>query len=82
MDMPAYPFVNFEPLLPWFGRDISAFQQYVFPQLVWTSVGRLSHCFNVEKMKTIILRCKGVTDMPGLDEEVGHIQKPPVAPHF
>ena len=80
--MPVYPFVNFEPLLSRFGRDISAFQHHVFPQLVWTNVGRLDHFFNVEKVRTIILRRKGVTDMPGLDEEVGRVQKPPLPPHF
>jgi len=69
-DMPAYPYVNFEPLLPRFGHAITAIQHHVFPQLVWTSVGRLNHVFNVEKVKTIILRRKGVTKMPGLNEEV------------
>ena len=82
VDMPAYPYVNFAPLLSRFGRDITAFQHHVFPQLVWTSVGRLDHIFNVEKVRTVILRRKGVTDMPGLEEEVGRVQKPLAAPHY
>ena len=81
-DMPAYPYVNFEPLLPRFGRDITALQHYAFPQLIWTSVGRLDHVFKVEKTKVIILRRKGVKDVLGLDEEVERILRPPVAPHF
>jgi hypothetical protein len=80
--MPAYPYINFEPHLSWFGRNITAFQHHVFPQLVWTSVGRLNHVFNVEKVKTIILRRKGVTDMPGFDEEVDRVQKPLITPHY
>lgn len=82
VDMPAYPYINFEPHLPRFGHNITAFQHHVFPQLVWTSVARLNHVFNVEKVKTIILRRKGVTDMPGLDEEVNRVQKPLAAPHY
>jgi hypothetical protein len=81
-DMPAYPYINFEPLLPRFGPNINAIQHHVFPQLVWTSVGRLNHIFNVEKVKTIILRRKGVTKMPGLNEEVERVQKPLLPPHF
>jgi hypothetical protein len=81
-DMPAYPYVNFEPLLPRFGHDITAFQHHLFPQLVWTTVGCLNHVFNVEKVKTIILRRKGVLEMPGLDEEVDRVQKPLLPPHF
>ena len=81
-DMPAYPYINFEPLLPRFGRDITALQHYAFPQLIWTSVGRLDHVFNVEKTKTIVLRRKGVKDVLGLDEEVERILRPSVAPHF
>jgi hypothetical protein len=63
-------------------REITVFQHHVFLQLVWTSVGWLNHVFNVEKVKTIILHCKGVTYMPGLDEEVDHIQKPLLSPHY
>jgi hypothetical protein len=54
----------------------------MFPQLVWTNVGHLDHGFNVEKVKTIVLRCTGVTDMPGLEEEVERIQKLLVVPHY
>ena len=68
-------YIDFEPHLSWFGHNITAFQHHVFPQLIWTSVGWLNHVFNVEKVKTIILCCKGVMDIPGLDEEVDCVQK-------
>jgi hypothetical protein len=80
--MPAYPYINFEPHLSWFGHNITAIQHHVFLQLMWTSFSWLNHIFNVEKVKITILHCKGVTDMPGLDEEVAHVQKPLIAPHY
>ena len=80
--MPAYPYVNFAPLLPQFGHEIASFQHHMFPQLVWTNVSRLNYVFNVEKVKTIVLRRTGVTDMPGLEEEVECIQTPVVVPHY
>lgn len=82
IDMPAYPYVNFEPHLPRFGHNITAFQHHIFLQLIWTSVSQLNHIFNVEKVKTIILCHKGVMNMPRLDEEVDHIQKLLIAPHY
>ena len=54
-DMPAYPYVNFQPLLPRICHVIITIQHHVFPQVVWTSVGHLNHVFNVEGVKTIIL---------------------------
>ena len=80
--MPAYLYVNFGPLLSQFGHEITSFQHHMFPQLVWTNVGRLSYVFNVEKVKMIVLGRMGVTDMPGLEEEVECIQKPLVVPHY
>ena len=81
-DMPTYPYVNFQPLLPRFCHAITTIQYHVFLQVVWTSVGHLNHVFNVEGVKTIILHQKGVTKMPGLNEEVELVLKPLIPPHF
>lgn len=80
--MPVYLFINFEPLLSWFSHDISVFQHHVFLQLVWANIGHLSHFFNVEKVKMIILCYKVVADMLEVDKEVGCVQKLLLTPHF
>jgi hypothetical protein len=76
--MPDFPWVTPNEFIRRFGSDIHAIDHRT-PIGRWTELGRLDIVYKVSNNDTLVFRRRGVSRMPGVDEDPG---RPPPPAHF
>jgi len=79
--MPDFPWVKPEEFIHRFGPNIIAIDHRT-PIGRWVELGRLDIVYKVSNNETLIFRRRGIRRMPGIDEEVDQIHRPPPPAHF